>query len=320
MRISRERFGYIPANALIFWYSEGSCSYLPYHTFALVTRAFQAKPWSHETGQEYLAANPIFIPKLPSLLHAAVQKSPSFSPQDGAFDIPEPGDYSTASASCDPFLGLPMELRIAIVDYLNSKEIANLRLSSRAFRQLPIFLWYRLLREEMPWLWEVYSNDMPFPWATVTATAIKRFKHVYPQIQLYCAAIRGEMRSVLAARRTALTTFCHLPGTVSAVSVKLPRHKTNWYRLYSDIKRHWDELKGLQNRRRIWGNIESIISELEAHLPTVHAEVNKMMEVGRCDVCNDCLRVDARLKKIDNDLINRHYLGVLQEIGSTSSR
>ena len=41
-----------------------------------------------------------------------------------------------------------------IIDYLPSEDIASLRLTSPAFRQLPIILFRRLLIEDMPWFWE----------------------------------------------------------------------------------------------------------------------------------------------------------------------
>jgi hypothetical protein len=44
--------------------------------------------------------------------------------------------------------------------------------------------------------------------------------------------------------------------------LKLPRANTDWYQLYHDITIHWDELKGLQNRRRIWKDVEEIISRI----------------------------------------------------------
>ena len=46
-----------------------------------------------------------------------------------------------------------------LLDKLSSKDIANLRLVSRAFRQLPKLLFMKLLREDMPWLWEVEDYD-----------------------------------------------------------------------------------------------------------------------------------------------------------------
>jgi len=46
-----------------------------------------------------------------------------------------------------------------ILDELSSKDIANLRLATPAYRQLNGILFRRLLLEDMPWLWE--ATDLP---------------------------------------------------------------------------------------------------------------------------------------------------------------
>ena len=46
-----------------------------------------------------------------------------------------------------------------VTQYCSSKDIANLRLASRAFRQIPIIQFRRFVIEEMPWLWE--AVDFP---------------------------------------------------------------------------------------------------------------------------------------------------------------
>jgi hypothetical protein len=44
-----------------------------------------------------------------------------------------------------------------ILQDLQAKDIANLRLVTRAFRQLPTTLFRKLLLEDMPFLWEAYD-------------------------------------------------------------------------------------------------------------------------------------------------------------------
>lgn len=41
--------------------------------------------------------------------------------------------------------------------------------------------------------------------------------------------------------------------------MQLPPHRTNWYKLYCEITRHWAELKGLKNRARIWADCQNIL-------------------------------------------------------------
>ena len=47
-----------------------------------------------------------------------------------------------------------------ILDHLGSKDIANLRLATPAFRQLPTILFWRLLLEDTPWLYEMKDLDV----------------------------------------------------------------------------------------------------------------------------------------------------------------
>ena len=89
-----------------------------------------------------------------------------------------------------------------IVDYLPSKDIANLRLASATFRALPYSLFRRLLFEDMPWLWE--ARDMPIA-------------------------------------------------------------ETDWHDLYCMTKFCWLGMKGLQNRRRIWKDVEEIVRRIERY-------------------------------------------------------
>lgn len=104
------------------------------------------------------------------------------------------------NSSADPFTTLATEILSMVVEYLSSKDIANLRLTTRAVRQLPDILFRRLLLEDMPWMWE--AEDVPL-------------------------------------------------GTCQ------------WYKLYCTVKFGWVGLKGLMNRKRIWKEVEEIVSRIE---------------------------------------------------------
>jgi hypothetical protein len=272
-RLSRLHLGCVDVNGLMAWRNLRP-GYRDFRSFPRDPAVKRAKQqwWFHEPGSEYLAANPLSIPRLLPLLHSAIQEdTPGFITQQGAFINPS---NSSSSAATDPFLDLPQKLRLAISDYLDSRAITNLRLASRAFRQLPISLWYRLLRQEMPWLWEVWSDEKTYFWATLTARAIKAIPSVnekvseefLKELQTYRNVIRSEMPSLLEAWRAVEPDInqvlgppgCSWPPAVPA-PVRLPFTGTNWYQLYTDITRHWGELKGLQNRRRIWKDVEEIV-------------------------------------------------------------
>jgi hypothetical protein len=70
--------------------------------------------WAHRTGDEYLAANPLYIPGLIPILESAVATDSSFSPRSSAFaPLPsQPLDQRGKTAKKDPFLTLPQEMRI----------------------------------------------------------------------------------------------------------------------------------------------------------------------------------------------------------------
>ena len=69
------------------------------------------------------------------------------------------------NASADPFAALSTDVTSMVVEYLPSKDIANLRLATRAVQQLPNILFRRLLLEDMPWMWELEAMPVGmFDW------------------------------------------------------------------------------------------------------------------------------------------------------------
>jgi hypothetical protein len=106
------------------------------------------------------------------------------------------------SESSDLFMKLPNEIRSIILDDLSSKEIANLRLVTPAYRQLSVGLFRRLLLEDMPWLWE--AKDLPIG-------------------------------------------------------------NTDFHRLYMMAKFCWMNMKGLQNRKRIWRDVSEVVMRIEKY-------------------------------------------------------
>jgi hypothetical protein len=110
--------------------------------------------WSYRSGDEFLAADPLEIPGLFRLLDAAKREQPDFDARASPF-----GARPAASAvSGDLFSKLPEELRDMIVAPLGSRDIASLRLASRSFQHLPYTLWHDLLKKEMPWIWEAWTD------------------------------------------------------------------------------------------------------------------------------------------------------------------
>jgi hypothetical protein len=41
-------------------------------------------------------------------------------------------------------------------------------------------------------------------------------------------------------------------GALGCIWTSDRRYRTNWFVLYRNIKKNWNDLKGLRNRKRIW--------------------------------------------------------------------
>lgn len=175
--------------------------------------------WQHENGSEYLAANPVEIPGLEQLLkncHRAIQfdspgKEVPYDVNGGVYGWTYKGPKdpynqyhktpppASSGASTDVFMKLPTELLYKVLDDLGSKDVANLRLVTDAYRQLPIIMFRARILEDMPWLWE--ARD-------------------------------------------------------------LPAHQTDWYKMYTMVKGCWQNMKGLKNRKRIWKDVNEIVTRI----------------------------------------------------------
>jgi len=272
-RLSEQHLGKIDIHGLMLWRDSA---------FADERRVFSSDPnvasgreqwWAHHAGDEYLAANPLYIPGLPMIFQAARATDPGFSARNSAF-----APLSSSSSSNigrnreteDGFLTIPQELREHIVDYLDSEDIAALRLASRAFHDLPISLWYKLLRREMPWLWEVYSAHKPSFWTALEVLDLKRESKEREEwtkkMDLKRYIISHEMLEILEVWEADQPPFMGLDPIWKAktmaesVGKMLDKEHTNWYLLYKGIR--MAKLKGLRNRERIWRDVERIVEQI----------------------------------------------------------
>ena len=80
----------------------------------------------------------------------------------------------------------------------------------------------------------------------------------------------------IASLRLASATFRALPYTLFRRLLfedmpwlwearEMPIGETNWYDLYCMVKYCWLGLKGLQNRRRIWRDVEEVVGRIERY-------------------------------------------------------
>ena len=187
------------------------------------------------------------------------------------------GDGSTTHS--DPFSRLPPELQHVLLGRLSRRDVANLRLVSPAFKQLPQIYFRHLVETEMPWLWEI--SDLP--------------KHQIDFYRVWCRLHEADGGSQLdlherqwleqmpKRKRSALLDELESKG-ISASSPLPPKSLPKFDKWASKLKEEaeaevqagsengmWQRkpanvLLGLRNRRRIWQDLEVIvqmISELD---------------------------------------------------------
>ena len=230
-------------------------------------------------GSEYLVANPVFIPGFRDICQSALQIDENFDIQQSAFSQRE-GRRDELGFK-DPFLQLPSELVQKVVDYLGSQEIAAMRLASRAFEHLPISLWHRLLITEMPFIYEAWrKNVTPYKWASQDVNVLQNLRREVEKWGRERQSKARELQDNPELEAKFLATEPEVPPWHTEFNIKnlmekslkvkkllepiaLPHEKTNWYQLYSDIVCHWQDLKGLQNRERIYGTLYDICGAIE---------------------------------------------------------
>ncbi|KAL3445136.1 hypothetical protein BJX65DRAFT_297232 [Aspergillus insuetus] len=182
------------------------------------------RSWVHNPGDEWLAANPFYAPQLRGFLEEARNVSPSFTPHDSAFC-----SSAISCSSPDVFACLSADLRLLILLHLATPDIASIRQASRTFYHLPVSLWYRLLRQEMPWLWEIWTDEPPYFWATVTEQDL--LEHESEGFDVYSPFPYGSEGHLVVSHT--INVEKHLePWTYP----KPPRHRTNWFVLYRCLK------------------------------------------------------------------------------------
>ncbi|CAI7640467.1 unnamed protein product [Penicillium crustosum] len=229
-------------------------------------KASQEQWWSHKPGTEYLVSNPLYVPGLPEILLSAV-KDEGLGASYGLYDktrLPQStkNRHSPShNSQADCLSVLPVEIRLIIIDYLGSGDITSLSIASRAFTELPNSVWYRLVRREMPWLWEAWDESecehRPSLWTNITTAEIKS---VIRARSTYAKALCEDVYTEHAAERVA---ECRFPlSVIIPDQVKLPRMNTDWRRVLVQIQLNWDRLKGLQNRERIWVDVEEVVRRI----------------------------------------------------------
>lgn len=248
-RVSSLRLGRVDIAAFADWWDRGGEDvYLPDHP---AVDAASNQYWTFNEGDEYLAANPLEIPALTSILESA-RRPPSYDARSSPFDAGST-TTTTTTTTTDPISNLPSELRDMVLSYLPSKDIANLRLASKTFRYLPNTLWHDLLQKEMPWIWETWT-DQPYPYMSCTTK-----RELQERRQAGKPAIRLARGGEATSRQKQLVAQADAEFRRPREVRRLERLRTDWYYLYCRIRREWGNINGLQNRERIWKCVEYVV-------------------------------------------------------------
>lgn len=297
IRLSRKRLGRIDVNGLMDWrayqHNAHRQSRQPGQSAWQATErdAFECIPrdsnvrkdqeqwWHHRNGNEYLGANAVLVPELPGILDAAT------TPVDGSdsvFDLTQQDVEPRNPDNHDPFRHLSLELCLEVLEYLDGQSIASLRLASRAFRQLPQSSFYRLIRRELPYLWEaaqdIEGDPSPYFWRFYTSRDLSKYiedperpeqKDYHDEIDLYRRVIKQEMPELYDDWVDAEPSIRQILGGPSwpppvREEERLRKGNANWFRVYVDITNglRKGNLKGLKNRQRVWSDVNFIIDKI----------------------------------------------------------
>lgn len=145
--------------------------------------------------------------------------------------------------STDLFMKLPAEIKSMLLMDLDSKDIRNLRLVSRAFRQLPLHLFRHLIQKELPWFWEI---------DTIQEKKLEYTRNMY--IETY-----GEDLSKWNDR----LDDKFKQSVKETIEGKHPPETLDWKNVYQTLKMLQNGRIGVKNRVRIWSLVEDIVGRVK---------------------------------------------------------
>jgi len=149
----------------------------------------------------------------------------------------------------DPFSKLPQELKNMVLFELPSRDIASLRLASRAFHQLSKSLFKHLLQKEMPWFWEIDQLEA-LDFEYWKKWVVEKYGEDLSGLPVDRVGTRRPVPAYEKQRRFAR-------GIMEGV-----KRRINWLRVYEDLKILDKGMLGVRNRVRIWKVIEEIVKRI----------------------------------------------------------
>ncbi|KAH6687761.1 hypothetical protein F5X68DRAFT_6435 [Plectosphaerella plurivora] len=234
--------------------------------------------WLHVKGDEHIVANPCYVPHWDkAIATGAVVAKTGGGALQGVFEL---GDKVGADVAKDRFACFDHDIRLRILRHLvpDPKDIANLRLASRAFRQLPRVLFLDLILHRRPWLWEAWC-DLPYSrWTSKGEKTLRRMDEAWrarEEILQHSIQVLQEDANDTSDNTAAIEALMAKVGEIQAerrdacadIPVPLlPSDTTDWFTTWKWLARakpKWP--KGLRNRRRIWVDCGYILDRIEAN-------------------------------------------------------
>ncbi|KAJ2978608.1 hypothetical protein NQ176_g3721 [Zarea fungicola] len=251
-RASLNRFNTIDVKSLMNWYQAKSTYYTSatekiFAQDEAVRRATEAGGWTHVQGDEWIAANPCFV----QALEVEMQ------------------DLSTQ----EPFKGS----RLSESRDINAEidEIAQMNLLSEVPADLPQSFYFGQIRQDMPWIWEAWCTRPYSGWTTKAQSDIEKdpvaIRHQRDYLRNWIEVLksdtetstrkRAQLRDLNAQIRQLEAEHQFIPEPVPPV--QLPRHGTDWRKLYFSLNATGVMSNGLRNRERVWRHCNSILDSIE---------------------------------------------------------
>ncbi len=239
-RASLKRFNTIDVAGLADWYQVESTYHFTDKIFPhdeAVRRATKDRVWNHVEGDEWIAANPCFVPALREEMQQLAT--------DEEFAGPRPGEEETSI--------------IGSID-----EIAQMNLSSEASANLPQSFYFGHIRHDMPWIWETWCARPYAGWTAYSQAEIAKdplaLSHQREYLQNWIRAIeadgessiqqRAQLRDLNSQLKELEAKSYFAPEPVPAAL--LPRQGTDWRKLYFALRNLGEISNGLRNRERVW--------------------------------------------------------------------
>ncbi|KAL0932185.1 uncharacterized protein CTRU02_213138 [Colletotrichum truncatum] len=280
-RASLRRFGSIDVQGLMEWFRLDAAwsTHNPVSHSAAVNRG-RDQWFRHVVGDEFLAANPCFVPRLQHILRAHTgQAEDTDIGQDASQDDASP---PPSSPNQDPFTTLPYELLTQILFELEPSEAVNLLEASSVLRAFPQTFFRELLLRQKPWIWEAWC-DLPYSyWTTTTETALRRqdekwqkaaqdfektfkdgFAELYNLPDEYLESTRT-LEHQLKEKYGELCRKLFEREKYVEVPVLSPT-QTDWYGIYVETEKQHQKMLGIRNRERIWKDCEEILDRIEKY-------------------------------------------------------